>query len=106
MMRRRAGFNANDARWQLLEERQYIPALDLAANQHVPCRVVAVDLKYRPCNVETDRPNRLHAWLSRLLVAPSATAPCHLRGGGGAVHGIKSRRWATPMICHPSVQNA
>jgi hypothetical protein len=60
MMRRCAGFNANDARWQLLKKRQYIPALDLAANKHVPRRVDAVDLKYRLCCVETDRPDHVH----------------------------------------------
>ena len=54
MMRRCAGFNANDARWQLLKKRQYIPALDLAANKHVPRGVDAVDLKYPLCYVETD----------------------------------------------------
>jgi hypothetical protein len=45
MMRRCTGFNANDARRQLLEERDDIPAFDLAANHYAPCRVDAVDLK-------------------------------------------------------------
>jgi hypothetical protein len=33
-MRRYTGFNANDARWQFLEEPQRVSALDLAAKQH------------------------------------------------------------------------
>ena len=76
MMRRCARFNANDAWWQLLEERQHISALDLAANEHIPCRVDAVDLKYRLCSIETDRPNPLHAF-PPVLVTPSATTRCN-----------------------------
>jgi hypothetical protein len=37
--------------------------LDLAADEHVPCRVDAVDLKDRFWDIETDRPDRLHAWI-------------------------------------------
>jgi hypothetical protein len=36
MMRRCTGFDANNARWQLLEERDDILAFDLAANEYVP----------------------------------------------------------------------
>jgi hypothetical protein len=43
VMRRRAGLNTNDAPRQLLEERQYIAALQLAADDHMPCRVNAVN---------------------------------------------------------------
>ena len=39
---------------------QHISALDLAANEHVACRIDAVDLKYQFCDIETDRPDRLH----------------------------------------------
>jgi hypothetical protein len=77
---------------QLLEEPQYVAALQLTADDHMPCRVDAVNLKHRLRNVETDCRNRLHAWLPQLVVTPSATPSVALRAGEGAVHSIKSRR--------------
>ena len=45
MMRRCAGFDANQARWQLLEERQYIATLQLTTHDHFAIRIDAVNLK-------------------------------------------------------------
>src|SRR6188508_3362138 len=77
MMRRGAGLDPNQARRQLLEECQHIAALQLTANEHVAFRVDAVDRKHRLCNVETDRCDRLHDWLLRIvgaLTAPTSVA--------------------------------
>src|SRR5262245_33267799 len=73
MMRRGAGLDADEARRQLLKERQDVTALELAANDHIACRIDAVDLENRFCNVETDRRNRLHVWLLRIMGASTAT---------------------------------
>ena len=61
------GLNTNEARRQLLEERQDIAALQLAADDHLAFRVDAVDLKNRLCNIETDCRDRLHEWLLRIV---------------------------------------
>jgi hypothetical protein len=63
MMRRGAGLDPNQARRQLLEERQNIAALQLAADDHLAFRVDAVHLKHRFCDIETDRCDCLHNWL-------------------------------------------
>jgi hypothetical protein len=45
MMRRRAGFDANQARRQLLQEGQHVAALEPAAKDDIALRVNAVGLK-------------------------------------------------------------
>jgi|GEM_PF-6472495 len=47
MMTGGAGFNSNEARRKLLEERQYIAALELQANDHLSLRVDTMHLKNR-----------------------------------------------------------
>ena len=77
MMRRGAGFDANQARRQLLEECQDVTTLQLTADAHVAFNVNAVDLKYRLCDIETDSRNGLHDWLLRIvgaLTAPTSMA--------------------------------
>ena len=54
MMRRCTGLDTNEARRQLLEERQDIAALQLTADERLVFRVDAVHLKYRLGDVETD----------------------------------------------------
>src|ERR1700692_4935014 len=76
MMRCGARFDANQARRQLLKERQDVAALQLTANDHLAFRVNAVHLKYRLRNVETDGCDRLHDWLLRIVGA--LTAPTSL----------------------------
>ena len=49
-----------------------VPALELAANDHITCRVNSVDLKNRLCDVETDCRNRSHGPVLRIR-SPSAT---------------------------------
>src|SRR5262249_54667156 len=75
MMRRSAGFDANEARRQLLKEWQNVSALELTTNDYITCRVNSVDLKKRLSNIETDGRDRLHVWLLRIVVA--STAPLH-----------------------------
>src|SRR5215813_10023562 len=48
-----------------------MPALQLTADDHLSRRVDAVDLKHRFSNVETDRRDRLHAWLPHNRDRPS-----------------------------------
>src|SRR5882724_3960293 len=73
MMRRRTGLNAYQARRQLLEERQHVASLQLAADDHLAYRVDAVNLKNRLGNVETDRRNPLHGAILRIVVTTAAT---------------------------------
>src|SRR6266540_3602857 len=54
MMRGGAGLDTNEARRQLLKERQDGAPLQLTADENVAFRVDAVDLKYRLGDVETD----------------------------------------------------
>src|SRR5215471_8436868 len=83
MMRRSAGFNADEARRQLLKEWQNVPTLELTANDYITYRVNSVDLKNRLGNIETDCRDRLHVWLLRIvgaLTAPTSMAlPCRWR---------------------------
>src|SRR6476660_9743626 len=68
---------ANEARRQLLEERQDVATLQLTADDHLPGRINAVYLKDRLGDVETDCRNRLHNWLLRFvgaLTAPTSMA--------------------------------
>src|SRR5215813_7638922 len=80
MMRRSAGFDANEARRQLLKEWQNVSALELTTNDYITCRVNSVDLKKRLSNIETDGRDRLHVWLLRIVgasTAPTSMAlPC------------------------------
>jgi hypothetical protein len=55
-----AHVDANQARLQFLEERQYIAALELAANDHLSLRVDAMHLKNRLRDIETNCRNRMH----------------------------------------------
>src|SRR5215211_456329 len=72
MMRRSAGFDADEARRQLLKEWQNVPALKLTANDYITCRVNSVDLKNRLSDIETDCRDRLHVWLLRIVGASTA----------------------------------
>jgi hypothetical protein len=60
MMTGGAGFNSNEARRKLLEEREYIAALELAANDHLSLRVDTMHLKNRLRDIETNCRNRMH----------------------------------------------
>jgi hypothetical protein len=53
-------FNADQARRQLLKERQHIAALQLTAEDYIAFRIDAVNLKDRLCDIEADCRNRLH----------------------------------------------
>src|SRR6187551_2806367 len=76
MMRRGAGLDPNQARRQLLEECQHIAALQLAPDEHFAFRIDAMHLKHRLRNIETDRCDRLHDCLLRIVGA--LTAPTSL----------------------------
>src|SRR5215813_9051227 len=92
MMRRGTGLHADDAGWQPLKERQNMPALQLTADDHLSRRVDAVDLKHRFSNVETDRRDRLHAWLPITATAPAAIASMALtcRWGSRPQHQLQT----------------
>jgi hypothetical protein len=45
MVRRRAGFDTNQARRQLLKECQYIASLELATNDDIAIAIDTMDLK-------------------------------------------------------------
>src|SRR5262249_30988625 len=73
-----AGFNANQAWSQLLEECQHIAPLQLAANSHAASSINAVDLKNRLRDVETNCLDRLHVRLLRIVRASPAPTPMTL----------------------------
>src|SRR3954452_20908097 len=77
MMRCGASLDADQAGWQLLEERQDVATLQLTADDHLPGSINAVHLKDRLGDVETDCRDRLHSWLLRIvgaLTAPTSMA--------------------------------
>ena len=60
MVGRGAGLHADQAWRQLLEERQHLATLQLAADDYLARSINAVDLKDRLGDIETDCRNRLH----------------------------------------------
>ena len=77
MVRRAASLDANQTWWQLLEERQDGAALQPPADDHLAGGINSVDLEDRLRDVETDRRDRLHDWLLRIvgaLTAPTSVA--------------------------------
>src|SRR5258708_31325811 len=77
IMRRRTGLETNEARRQLLKERQHIPPLQLTANNNIAIRINAVDLKNRLRDIETDSRNGSHDLAPpnhRRLTAPTSMA--------------------------------
>src|ERR1017187_9506674 len=72
MMRRGTGFDADQARRLLPEERQDVTPLQLPADDDLTFRINAVDLENRLGDVETDCRDRLHAWLLQIVVALTA----------------------------------
>ena len=60
VVRRGTGLYANQARWQLLEERQDVAPLQLAANDNLASGINAVNLEDRLGDVETYCCYRLH----------------------------------------------
>src|ERR1700733_12688143 len=88
MMRRGAGFDADQARWQLLKEYQHVTPLELTADDDIASRIDAMNLKDRLRNVETECRDRLHVWLLRIVGALTAPTSMALtcRGGGRPQH--------------------
>src|SRR5450830_1289085 len=72
MMRRGTGFDADQARRLLPEERQDVTPLQLPADDDLNFRINAVDLENRLGDVETDCRDRLHAWLLQIVGALTA----------------------------------
>src|SRR5258705_9347678 len=117
MVRRGASLDANQAWWQLLEEHQDGAALQPPADDHLAGGINSVDLEDRLRDVETDRRDRLHDWLLRIVgasTAPTSVAlACRWRSRpqhqkrksirtGSASH-VQSSRLAS---CAPSVNAA
>src|SRR5262249_33902810 len=59
-VRRSAGFDANQARRQFLEECQHVSTLQLASEHDIAFHINTVNLKYRLRDIETDCRDRLH----------------------------------------------
>src|SRR5262245_38967055 len=72
-MRGGAGLHADETRCKLLEKGQNLAAPELPASDHIALRVDAVHLKDRLSNIQTNRRDRLHAWLLRIAVTSTAT---------------------------------
>jgi hypothetical protein len=63
MMGRGTGLDANQAWRQLLEERQHVATLQLAADDHLAGGINSVDLENRFGDIKTDCRDRLHGSL-------------------------------------------
>src|SRR5215831_113112 len=104
MMRRSAGFHADEARRQLLKEWQNVPALELTANDYITCRVNCVDLKNRLSDIETNCRDRLHVWLLRIVgasTAPTSMAlPCRWRSRPQHQKRTHAPQQTTPSLDH------
>src|SRR5580704_19610728 len=77
MMRRSAGFDTDQARWQLLKEHQHVASPELPTNDYIALRIDAMNLKDRFRDIETECRNHLHIWLLRIvgaLPAPTSVA--------------------------------
>src|SRR4029434_3544369 len=68
VMRRSTGLDPDQARRQLLEERQNVAPPQLTADNHLTLRINAMDLKHRLGDVETDSRNRLRVGSSETWV--------------------------------------
>ena len=83
MMRRSAGLDPDQARWQLLEKCYDVAPLQLTADDHLAFLVDAMDLKHRFGDVETDRRHCLHNCLLRNV----GTLTAHFHGTPVPVEG-------------------
>ncbi len=70
---RSASLDADKAGWQLLEERQNLATPQLSANNYFAVCVHPMNLEDRLGDIETDRCDREHAWLLRIVVTSTAT---------------------------------
>src|SRR5712671_7756795 len=73
MVRRGAGFDADQTRRKLFKERQDRAPLQLAADDHIANGINSVNLKDRLGDIQTDCRNCLHDWLLRMVGALPAT---------------------------------
>ena len=61
------------ANWTLLASgSQDVATLQLTTDDHLASGIYAVDLEHRFGDIETDCRDRLHAWLLRIVGAPTA----------------------------------
>src|SRR5262245_51023458 len=110
MMRRSAGFHADEARRQLLKEWQNVPALELTANDYITCRVNSVDLKNRLSDIETNCRDRLHVWLLRIVgasTAPTSMAlPCRWRSRPQHQKRTRAPQQPRTRLAYPTTSSA
>lgn len=98
MVRRGAGLHADQTRRQLLEDGQYLPAPQLAANHDRTRRICTMDLKTGFARSDADRDNLTHWTASPMLWSLTATTSWDLDAGWGAVHSIKSCGWGPQAL--------
>jgi len=87
MMRRGAGFHADKARRQGLEELYQLAAAELLSDDDLLGRVDAVNLEYVLGDIQTDRGN-LHVDGSPHVIRLRRTTLWHSMPGAGVVHHI------------------
>src|SRR5689334_22334923 len=91
VMGRSASFDTDQTRRQLLEEQQYMTALQLTAQDYIALRIDTVNLKDRLRDIEADCRNRLHRLPPPKSWGPQQHPhPWRSCAGGGAVHSINS----------------
>jgi hypothetical protein len=91
-MCRGAGFHADKARRQGLEELYQLAAAELLSDDDLLGRVDAVNLEYVLGEIQTDRGN-LHVDGSPHVIRLRRTTLWHSMPGAGVVHHIKSRHF-------------
>src|SRR5262249_12536614 len=69
VVRCRARFHANEARWQVGKKLEYLRSTNTPPNHHLAIRIDAVNLKHRLRNIETDRANLPHGRLPSMWFA-------------------------------------
>src|SRR6185312_5840914 len=99
MMRRSTSFHTYKARRQLLEEWQHLPPFQWSTNGNSALNVHTVHLEDRLGDIETDRCDRLHVWLLRIVVTSTATTSLALacRWRSRPQHQIQT--WANATRC-------
>src|SRR5262249_50367334 len=95
VMRGSAGLDPNEAWLQSLEKRQHVAPLQLPADNDLARSIDAMNLENRLGDVETNRRDRLHLRLLRIVGAPTAPTsmalPCRWRSR--PQHQQRPSRW-------------
>jgi hypothetical protein len=86
MMRRRAGFQANQARRNPGKKRKDLAASQPLTHHHATCRVDRMNLEDIFCEIETNCCNVTHGWLPLLVIFDDHHLGTSMPSGGHPPH--------------------